>query len=273
MNAEFTITNEKQAATAFSAQASLFDELYSNDEIIRYKRCRVREHVLSFLKPNSTILELNAGTGEDAVFFARAGHTVHATDISEGMQQQLQEKVKRLRLTNSISQELCSYTNLEHLQNIGPYDLIFSNFAGLNCTADLKSVLHSFNALIKPGGMITLVVLPQFCLWETLLLLKGKYKTAVRRFFNSSGRKANVNGITFKCWYYSPDYIIRELKDHFTVTKLEGLCTLVPPSYMEDFAEKHPRFYRLLMRMESKYKDRYPWSHIGDYYIISLQKK
>ena len=33
-----------------------------------------------------SILELNAGTGTDAVWFAERGYRVHATDIAEGMQ-------------------------------------------------------------------------------------------------------------------------------------------------------------------------------------------
>ena len=86
-------TNEQNAAVAFNNQSVLFDELYSSNTIIQYKRNRVRQHVLPFLKPKSSILELNAGTGEDAVFFATLEHRVHVTDISTGMQNQLKEKI------------------------------------------------------------------------------------------------------------------------------------------------------------------------------------
>src|ERR1700733_2992661 len=88
-----TSANELRAAKAFSKQSVLFDEIYSDDTIIQYKRARVRAHVNSFIKPGSRILELNAGTGEDAIFFAGEGHTVHATDISAGMLDKLKEKV------------------------------------------------------------------------------------------------------------------------------------------------------------------------------------
>src|ERR1700741_939040 len=137
MNDPAPILNEQAAATAFSKQAPLFDKLYASDTIIQYKRDRVRNHVLQYLKPHSTILELNAGTGDDAIFFAQMGHTIHATDISDTMQENLKEKVKRHSLQANISNEVCSFTQLENLSNRGPYDLIFSNFAGLNCTNDL----------------------------------------------------------------------------------------------------------------------------------------
>ncbi|MBB3054640.1 class I SAM-dependent methyltransferase [Mucilaginibacter gotjawali] len=265
--------NEQLTETAFTGQSVVFDQIYSGNTIISYKRERVRAHVLPYLAPGSTILELNSGTGEDALFFAQKGHKVHATDISPGMQQQLVQKVKQAGLENRVSNELCSFTNLNQLGNNGPFDLIFSNFAGLNCTGELDKVLTSFNDLLKPGGLITLVVLPKFCLWETLLIFKGKFRTAFRRFFSSKGRSAHVDGVYFKCWYYNPSYIIKRLKGEFDLLSIEGLCTIVPPSYIEGFAEKHPTAYQSLTAKENRLKSRWPWKFIGDYYIISMKKK
>jgi ubiquinone/menaquinone biosynthesis C-methylase UbiE len=265
--------NEQLAETAFSAQSGIFDELYSGNTIVNYKRERVRNHVLQYLADDSYILELNSGTGEDALFFAQQGHRVHATDISTGMQQELKQKVKNAEFEEKVSNELCSYTQLQQLKNKGPYDLIFSNFAGLNCTSELNKVLASFNSLLKPGGMVTLVILPGFCLWEVFLIFKGKFRTAFRRFFSKKGAKANVEGVNFKCWYYNPSFIVRKLKYSFDLLSIEGLCTIVPPSYIEEFAEKHPAVYRFLKKKEDYLKSRWPWKYIGDYYIITLQKK
>ncbi len=266
-------TNEYYAAKAFTAQSGVFDEIYSDNTIVSYKRDRVREHVLQYLKPGAAILELNSGTGEDAVFFARQGFSVHATDVSNGMQQQLRKKVADQSLGHLVSNELCSFTQLHLLRNKGPFDHIFSNFAGLNCTGELDTVLLSLPGLLKPGGTATLVILPKFCLWESLLIFKGKFKTATRRWFSKNGVKAHVEGSYFTCWYYNPSYIINTLKDHFDVLGIEGLCTLVPPSYIEGFAEKFPRIYTLLKKVEGRFKSSWPWKFIGDYYIISLQKK
>jgi ubiquinone/menaquinone biosynthesis C-methylase UbiE len=265
--------NEADAAGAFTEQSVIFDDLYSTNTIINYKRQRVRDHVLKYLAPNASILELNSGTGEDAVFFASKGHKVHATDISPGMQQQLEFKVHKHRLGARVSNELCSYTKLRWLKNKGPYDLVFSNFAGLNCTGELDKVLDSLSPLLNPGGLVTMVILPKFCLWETLLLFKGKFRTAFRRFFSARGRTAHLEGHYFKCWYYDPSYITRRVKDSFEVLDIEGLCTLVPPSYIEGFAQQHPSAYNFLKRKEDQLKTRWPWRVIGDYYVISLRKK
>jgi ubiquinone/menaquinone biosynthesis C-methylase UbiE len=273
MDIPVTNINEQLAATAFSRQSAIFDQLYSANEIVQYKRQRVQNHLQQYISPGNFILELNSGTGQDAIWLARQGCRIHATDISTGMQEVVQQKIRTEGLDNFISCELCSFTQLENLQMKGPYDMIFSNFAGLNCTGELNKVLKSFSSLLNPKGIITLVLLPGFCLWEFLLIFKGKFKTATRRFFSGNGRVAHLENTFFKFWYYNPSYITKFLKDEFDVLGIEGLCTFVPPSYIENFAEKYPKLFKKLREAEDVYKNTWPWKYVGDYYIISLQKK
>ena len=271
---ELTNTSrEMLAANAFSKQSVVFDALYMDDTIVSYKRARVREHVHQYLKPNSYILELNAGTGDDAVFFAQEGHHIHATDISEGMQLQLKEKIRQKWLTDFVTNELCSFTSLEKLAVKGPYDYLFSNFAGLNCTNQLGKVLQSFSPLLKTGGIVTLVILPEFCLWEFLVIGKGKFKTALRRFCGKKGARSHIEGEYFTCWYYNPSFIKQQLEKDFEHLQTEGLCTIVPPSYFTHFAEKYPRLYPALCKLENRFRHSWPWRSIGDYAIISFRKK
>ena len=269
-----TIKPEEGAVKeAFNKQSASFDSLYGPNPIISYKRDRVRALVLAQLDPGQKILELNAGTGEDAVYFGQRGFFVHATDISEGMQSVLDRKVRQAGLQHWVSRELCSFTDLSALKAKGPYDLIFSNFAGLNCTDKLGQVLDSFPALLKPGGRVVLTVMPPFCLWEALLALRGDFKRAFRRFFSGDGVPARIEGVDFTCWYYPPDFISRRLAASFDTLQLEGLCVLVPPSYLETFPGRFPRCYSLLASLEQRWKSSWPWRSIGDYYLIALQKK
>ena len=67
--------------------------------------------------------------------------------------------------------------------------------------------------------------------------------------------------------------IVQWLKDDFELLSVEGLCSIVPPSYIEGFAEKHPAIYAKLKALEDRYKSSWPWKNIGDYYIITLRKK
>jgi ubiquinone/menaquinone biosynthesis C-methylase UbiE len=264
--------NELKASEAFTKQSGVFDQLYGDDAIIQYKRQRVREHILRYARPQTFMLELNCGTGEDAMFFARQGFKIHATDISTAMLDVLRKKTDSSFYEEKISTEQCSFTELEFLE-ADQFDYVYSNFGGLNCTGELEKVLHSFDNLIKPGGVVTLVIISKFCLWETLLLFKGKFKTAFRRFFSGKGRRAHIEGNFFKCWYYSPSFIKKHLEGKFEFLSLEGLCTIVPPSYIENFAQKHFKLFNLFRKMENKVKAKWPWNRTGDYFIISFQKK
>ncbi len=270
---DITTNEEIRAKKAFDTQAPLFDDLYSSNPIIQYKRARVRDVTLKALKPGARILELNAGTGEDAIFFAQNGFFVHATDISEGMQNILRSKVKDRGVENLVTTEICSFTELQALKDRGPYDMIFSNFAGLNCTDRLDRVLLSLSALLVPNGSVVLTIMPPFCLWETLVALKGDFKTAFRRFFASEGADASIEDVSFKCWYYKPSFVIGTLKPDFSLLTHEGLCSIVPPSYIEKFPFKYPTIYKKLIRLEDRFKTSWPWKNIGDYYTISFRKK
>src|SRR5687768_807334 len=125
MNQTPTTIQENAAAAALGKQAPEFDLLYAANTITRHRRKRVRALVERYLPGRSSILELNAGTGEDAIYFAGQGHTVHATDISPGMQEVLLKKIEEKKTSHAVSFELCSFTKLETLQQPGPYDLVF----------------------------------------------------------------------------------------------------------------------------------------------------
>jgi len=264
--------NELKAAEAFTRQSVIFDQLYAGDSIIEYKRQRVRDHILNNARPNCDMLELNCGTGEDALYFAKRGYNIHATDISPGMLDVFRKKLETTQCSGNISIEECSFTDLDHMNNRKQFDYIYSNFGGLNCTGELGKVLQSLNELVAPGGIITLVIVSRFCLWETLLIFKGRFKTALRRFFSSKGRKAHVEGVYFKCWYYSPSFVKKYLASNFELISTEGLCAVVPPSYFENFAFKHPKLYEFLKKQESKLKTKWPWKYMGDYFIVSYRK-
>ena len=265
--------NELKASEAFSKQSKVFDQVYGEDTVVHYKRQRVREHMMGNLNAGSTILELNCGTGEDAIFFAQKGFSVHATDILEDMLEVVKQKVSAYSLNQKVSVEQCSFAELDYLHHKGPFDAIFSNFGGLNCTRQLDKVLLSIKPLVNPGGTVTLVIISKYCFWEFLLLFKGKFKTALRRLFANKGRKAHVEGGFFRCWYYSPSYVKKHLQKEFDLVALEGLCTIVPPAYIEGFAENRPGIFSFLKRKENKLKSKWPWKFIGDYYIITFRKR
>ena len=261
------------AEKAFEKQATVFDDIYDHNLIVKYKRNRTHAHLEKYLKNGSKILELNAGTGNDAIYFANKGHFIHATDVSKGMLSQLNQKVKDSNLNEFISTEQISFCDLKQISKKTTYDVIFSNFGGLNCTNTLNEVLLSFSNLLKPNGIITLVIMPPICLWEIFTFMKGNFRMAFRRLFAKNGAKAHIEGVHFLCWYYRPSYIYEYLKKDFELMEVEGLCTIVPPSYFERFPTRFPRIFALLKKIEDKMKHKFPFKYTGDYFIITLKKR
>src|SRR5690606_36832175 len=78
------------------------------------------------------MLELNLGSEEDALMFNDKGYNIIATDVSAETTKLTQEKAEQYSLPNKITSQ---YLDLDCVQESlldKKYDLIFSNFGGLN---------------------------------------------------------------------------------------------------------------------------------------------
>jgi len=251
---------------AFTKQSIIYDRYEENNKILTWMRKQVRNGALSFLKNNDTILELNSGTGTDAVFFAKKGFKVLATDLSDGMVGQINRKVKLENLSAQIEVMQHSYTDLNQIHN-RKFDFIFSNFGGLNCVADLNLVTKHFPSVLKNNGIVCLVIMPPVCPWEIIQLLRGKIKFAFRRF-NKSGLPANIEGVSFYTYYFSHREIMCALGQNFKLLKLMSLGVFTPIPQMEVFQNKFPRLLRLLNSLDEKTSGYFPFNRIGDHIIV-----
>ena len=115
------------------------------------------------LARGSSILELNAGTGTDAVQLAQRGYFVHATDIAPGMLDRLRDKVGDLNLGDRITWEQRSFLSLENVPG-APFDAVFSDLGGLNCIPDLSPVIQQLPKVLHAGSLVTWVLMPR-CLF------------------------------------------------------------------------------------------------------------
>lgn len=261
--------NENHAAAeAFSKQSIVFDELYKPSPIVQYKRERVRKVLADFLPKNSRVLELNSGTAEDAIWLAKHGHTVLATDVSPGMIAQQKAKIAAQKLTDKIEPRQLSFLDLDQLPEEN-FDAIFSNFGGLNCTDKLDLVLHKAAKKVKPGGIVCLTIMPPNCFWEWLFVLKGHFKLAFRRW-KKGGTKAHIEGKYFDTFYYKPSFVKTHLPE-FIHLKTEALCLAVPPEFLRKYAERFPRIFTFLKWKENIIKSWPVLRNWGDYFIIVLR--
>lgn len=263
-------SNTQYVSEAFSKQSEVFDALNKENKISEYLRGQFREEVLLQLKPNSEVLELNCGTGMDAVFFAKHSHKILANDNAKGMLEQLEKKIAANSLEKQIETLHCSFHEIHKIKN-RTFDHIISNFGGLNCSESLEDVLKQFSPLLKPGGKVTLMIMPKVCLWEMALIFKGKFKTAFRRFKKKA--LAKVEGVEFYCYYYTPGYVKRATRNDLETISLKGVCVTVPPEFLWNFAVRNPRTFERLKALDKKISGIFPFTYCCDHFLITLQKK
>lgn len=256
-------------AEAFSRKAEVYDAFGQDHPNLARMRRKVRRHVESYLQPGSRILELNAGTGSDAVHFAQRGYRVHATDLAPGMLASLQAKIEAEGLHPRLTAARLSFTDLDRLL-AASFDCVLSNFGGLNCISDLRIVTRQLPRLLSPGGRVTWVVMPPICLWELATVLKGDFRTASRRLARE-GTVAHVQGVHFRTYYFSPQAVIAAFDDSFKVESLKGLSVFTPPADRKGFARRHPRLFRTLTRLDDRLSDWPPFRGWGDFFILTMR--
>ena len=215
-----TTDHFERVATAFSRKAAEYDAFGADHVNLARMRRKVVDHVLRFLQPTDRILELNAGTGIDAAFFARRGYIVHAIDIAPGMLDHLADKIEQQQLHDRLTYQSLSFTEIDRVEG-GPYDYLFSNFGGLNCIPDLSTVTQHLPQVLKPGGTLTWVIMPPICPWEMLMIVKGKFRIATRRL-RRGGTLAHVEGVHFMTYYFTPQRVLKACSFYFPGNALEA---------------------------------------------------
>jgi ubiquinone/menaquinone biosynthesis C-methylase UbiE len=266
-----TVDEIATIAAAFTRTAARYDAFAEDHPHLTRLRQQVYDVVVRHLPPGGRVLELNAGTGTDAVQLAGLGFEVHATDIAEGMLDRLRQKIAAHGLERRVSFQPCSFLDLEAVTG-GPYDAVFSNLGGLNCTADLRPVARGIDHLLSPGGTAILVVMPPICLWELALVFKGQIRLAFRRL-SRGGTRAHLEGRHFTVHYFGPREVIAAFGPGYEVHGLRGLSVVTPTAESKNLAKRHQRLYGALARLDDAVAGRAPFSRWGDFFILVLRRR
>ena len=240
----------RPAALAFDAIAAAFDERFGAWNSVSAQRRAVRSALLLAFPERGRILEIGGGTGEDAMFLAQRGLEVFLTDPSPAMVSVAEKKLRPLggKAALAAAEEMESFAE-EHFATDGPlFDGCFSNFAPLNCVADLQPLAGSLARLLKPGAPALLVFFGTFCPGEMITeVLRGRPGLALRRCWRGEA-PARVAGREFRVVYHRRADLIRAFSPWFTLEGRLGIGVTVPPSAAEPWISRHPH---LLAAMES----------------------
>ncbi len=256
-------------AEAFSLTAEKYDTFAQDHPHLTRMRNKVYAHVARMVPAGGSILELNAGTGTDAVQLARRGYSVHATDVAPGMLDRLRAKVRELDIADRITVEQRSFLALDEVPG-APFDAVFSDLGGLNCVPDLSPVIAQLPKVLRPGGSVTWVLMPHVCLWEMAEVFRGHFGLAFRRFARGAVR-ANLEGLQFDVYYFSPGEVLRWFGREYELLALEGLSVLTPTAESKGFARQLPRLYGALAWLDDRLSPHWPWRGWGDFYMLSMR--
>ncbi|MDO6596406.1 class I SAM-dependent methyltransferase [Oceanihabitans sp. 2_MG-2023] len=256
----------------FDIAANKYDDIFTFSNIGKAQRNLVFKNVDPYLhsEKNLSILEINCGTGEDAIQFAKLDHEVHATDISEGMINVAKAKTKLKNITFTV-QDINTITEQTFTKK---FDIIFSNFGGLNCLSkiQLEDFFNTANTLLNPNGKLILVLMPKQCIWEQIYFsLKGDFKKAKRRNTDKSV-DANVDGIFVKTWYYNPKDILSLTSTLFKKEKIKPIGITIPPSYLENSILAKNPLLSIFKSIDSVITGEF-WAKYADHFYIELSTK
>jgi hypothetical protein len=169
-----------------------------------------------------------------------------------------------------VLEELGSFAERAAALGVAPFDGAYSNFAALNCVADLRSLARPLARLIRSGGACAFVVFGRWSPGEILVeLLRGRPRAAFRRWRRGPS-PAHIGPEHFRVWYPSAADFAAALSPWFRLRRVDGIGIFVPPSSAEPFVSRFPR---LLAALEAG--DRVlsrPLARLGDHVLLDLER-
>jgi ubiquinone/menaquinone biosynthesis C-methylase UbiE len=265
------------AQSPFDILAETYDADFTLSQIGKLQREHVWKFLQTLLKTSRTplkILEINCGTGEDALKLAAMGHDVVATDASEIMIEKALQKLAASTINRDrIEFMQCSFDELQQNFTGEKFDLVFSNFGGINCinNAGITKLSNELFSITNRGAYLFLTVMSRFCLWEILYYTsKGKLSTAFRRIRKDV--QFNVNGYSMPVFYYSPRHLKKLFESKFKLVETHPAGLFIPPSYLEKQFSKRPQWLKRLNRWEERLGKYTIFSPLADHYCIILKQ-
>ena len=259
-------------AAAFDAFAGTYDADFTHTHLGKMLRARVWQLLARHFQPGQHILELACGTGEDAVWLARHGLRVTATDASPAMCDQTAAKARQMGLSGQIDVRPLSWQDLGDERDLppGPYDGLLSNFGGLNTTNRWAVLAHVFSRLIRPGGRVVLVPMGPCCPWEIAwYAAHGQFRAALRRLRGPA--TARIGPSKIPIWYPSLRTLQSHFRPWFRVVERHSLGLWLPPSYLGHLVTRQPDLFARLNRLERATARL--TAPAGDHYIVVLERR
>ncbi|AJC47462.1 class I SAM-dependent methyltransferase [Xanthomonas sacchari] len=256
---------------AFDSVAADYDGPRGNNALIQRMRTTLWDTVATQLPVGSRLVDLGCGTGLDAHAFAQRGYRVLATDWSPQMVERTRARAQDPSLRGRLSVAHVGIQQLDLLD--GEFDGMYSNFGPLNCAPDLPEVARHCARLLRRDGRLVFSVIGRLCPWELgHYLLRGRLRRAAVRAARGA-TAVGMNGHTIWTWYYFPREFYRAFAPHFALESYRALSLCLPPPYLVDHYQRHPRLGEALGRLDDRIGGWPLLRDMGDHFLIVLRKR
>jgi ubiquinone/menaquinone biosynthesis C-methylase UbiE len=261
-----------QSADAFDHIGARYDVEYTNTPLSGWFRRRVWGRLGVLFKPGDTVLELGCGTGEDAIWLAKRGVRVLASDGSSAMIEETARKAQAEGVSSMIETRRLDFNEAASWNlPAQTFDGVYSNYGPLNCVGDWHDIGGQLTKAIKPGGSVGLGIIGPWCPWEVLWFgIHGDFRNATRRFHKST--VAHLDGQYFNVYYPTPGHLQRDLGPGFRRTLLWGLGVFLPPSDLYKPVGRRPWLARPLLALERLTAPHWPFKYLGDHYWLEMER-
>ena len=270
-----TLPDPTRAGAPFDPAASGYDAQFTDSLTGCALRATVWHHLEPLFPPGARVLELGCGTGEDALWMARRGVEVLATDASSEMLSIARAKAEAAGVAGRVA-----FAPLDLGRIAGqppppgaPFDGALSDFGALNCLPERRTLATVLARWLQPGAALVTVVMGPLCPWEIAWhLFRLRPATAFRRLRRGATARLG-DGPPTPVFYPTPAALRRELEPHFVRVALAGVGVLVPPPYLDHLARRQPRLLERLADLDRRHGHRLgaPW--LADHHLSVFRRR
>jgi SAM-dependent methyltransferase len=224
--------------------APRYDRVFPKTVIGRAQRGLVHGVLDRVFQPGQRILELNCGTGIDAVHLAERGVRVLACDLSGQMIELARQRAHASGVGELVDFRVLATEDIGHLGAVSRFDGVFSNFSGLNLVMNLRAVARELAVLLTPNARALLCMAGPFSPAETAwYLLHGNLAGALRRLT----RRTDDPSLIVR--YFSARKMARMFAPEFRLREWTGIGVMLP-SCVEPAARRLPAAFQRVARVD-----------------------
>jgi ubiquinone/menaquinone biosynthesis C-methylase UbiE len=252
----------------FDAAAAGYDGAFSSLPAVRALRARIYALFLPHLPPGAIVVDYGCGTGEDVIALAERGFYVFGCDPSGAMLAIASDKIRR----GNVHAACVRCADLTAVKDAS-CDMVLSNFGAMNCLHDQAAAIAECHRVLRPRGILAVVLIGKHSLWETAaFLLRGRVRRAFRRW------KVGIVPVRVAGWPVETRLVSvpayrRMSRGKFEVLSTTGLNVFTPPPGSTSVRRMRPGFWGRAEVFERHVQSLPVVRAMGDHVAFILRKR